>query len=368
MTLTPDEIVNYPLKQAMRGYSVRQVDELLDQVADEIEGLHRRLDEARRDLEDRERRLAETGETEATLKRTLITAQRTAERSISEARDRATEIVDEARREAATLLDEARLEAEELRSEALQSARAEEADLRRRRQGLEERIDGLRRFERDFVARLRDWLDSQVRHLEELHAEPPVAEGEAGGDPGRPLEETGPAAGRGVPAQGPDPAGPPPEGPGQPPPDDTRPEAPAAGEGPHRVTPGEEAASRPSPVGPPPVRVREEAVGAAGRQEHPPARGQPAGRSEPWRQAEADGGAMSGEVDHRGVADPPAGDPTGEPAAGEQDHRRGGDAEEEQGEEPGHADHGERGDGEDDDGEERGLFDELAMRARSEGG
>ncbi len=172
MGLTPDDIVNYPLKQAVRGYSVPQVDELLDQVADTVERLDGEVQQLRRKLRTSEERLAGTSETEATLKRTLVTAQRAAEQSLEEAKERSAEMLDEARREAAALLEQARLDSEEMRVEALQAARAEEADIRRRRQALEGHIEALRIFEREYRARLRSHLEDQLRMLDEVQTRP----------------------------------------------------------------------------------------------------------------------------------------------------------------------------------------------------
>lgn len=179
--LSADDVVNYPLKQAVRGYSVAQVDELLDAVADELERSAREIDELRSRLRRSEQRLQEASETEATLKRTLVTAQRAAEQSIEEAKERAAEILDEARRESAASLEQARLDAEELRVEALHTARAEEAEIRRRRQSLEAHIEALRVFERDYRSRLRGHLEDQLQRLDELDARPaPPAEEDVG--------------------------------------------------------------------------------------------------------------------------------------------------------------------------------------------
>lgn len=171
MGLTPDDIVNYPLKQAVRGYSVPQVDQLLDQVADTVEKLSTEVDDLRRRLRQSEDRLAASSETESTLKRTLVTAQRAAEQSLEEAREEAAELVRDARREAAGVLEEAQLDAEELRVEALKAARAEEAEIRRRRQSLEGHIEALRIFEREYRARLRGHLEDQLRILEEVQGD-----------------------------------------------------------------------------------------------------------------------------------------------------------------------------------------------------
>ena len=173
MTLSPDDIVNYPLKQAVRGYSVKQVDELLDEVADTIEASEQRIADLTERLEAAEEQLAATSETEATLKRTLVTAQRAAEQSLEEAKQRATELVDDARREAAAVVEQAKLEAEELRLESVQAARAEEAETRRRRQAIESHIEAQRTFEPDYRSRLRTLLDEQRRLLDEIPTRPP---------------------------------------------------------------------------------------------------------------------------------------------------------------------------------------------------
>lgn len=188
MGLSPDDIVNYPLKQAVRGYSVPQVDELLDQVADTVERLTSEVEDLRRRLRQSEDRLAAASETESTLKRTLVTAQRAAEQSLDEAREQATGLVEEARRASAGILEAAELDAQELREEAVKAARAEEAEIRRRRQALEGHIEALRIFEREYRARLRGHLEDQLRTLDDV----PVRIASGGGVP-RLEEPDGPA-------------------------------------------------------------------------------------------------------------------------------------------------------------------------------
>ncbi|HEV2787436.1 MAG TPA: DivIVA domain-containing protein, partial [Solirubrobacteraceae bacterium] len=150
MPLTPDEIVNFPLRQGVRGYSVRQGDELLDNVADTIERLHRELAETRARLARAEGRVEEMSDTESTLKRTLITAQRAAEQAIAEARERAREIVEE----------------------ATAGAAQESAAQREEEERLNARVEELREFEREYRAGLRAFLDEQVRALDDLEVAP----------------------------------------------------------------------------------------------------------------------------------------------------------------------------------------------------
>lgn len=130
--LTPERIVDYPLRTGVRGYKVDQVDDLLDRVADRVEDLERRLAERESELERVREQLAGASTDEGTLSRTLVTAQRAAEETVAEAeteaeaitaaaRERADEIVDEAdgqRREASREMDRIRREAELARRDA----------------------------------------------------------------------------------------------------------------------------------------------------------------------------------------------------------------------------------------------------------
>lgn len=146
--LTPDELADYPLKQTMRGYSVAQVDELLDRAADSLERLHTRVADLEQQLGACEERLAAAAETEETLKRTLVTAQRAAEQALDEARERAAKLVDDAEQE----------------------ARDRVLDAERRRRRLEDHIAELRDFEEAYRAQLREALQDRLRQLERIGA------------------------------------------------------------------------------------------------------------------------------------------------------------------------------------------------------
>lgn len=144
--LTPEDLVDYPLKVTVRGYSVAQVDELLDQAADSLEQLQQRVAQLEEQLGSCEERLADAAETEQTLKRTLVTAQRAAEQSLQEARQ-----------EAARLLEQAE-----------QQARNRELEAERRRRQLEDHIEELRDFEESYREELRALIEERLRQLDEL--------------------------------------------------------------------------------------------------------------------------------------------------------------------------------------------------------
>lgn len=182
--LTPNEIADYPLRTGVRGYRVEQVDELLDRVADRIETLERALADARQRLQAAERRAEESSATEATLKRTLVTAQRAAEDTVAEARTEAASIRSDAQEQADELLGSARTEAEELRTRAAEELRESQdrsTDLlrdaqehaARTREDAERDVVLLRDAAERFRNQMREHLDA---HLSLLDRAPAVDE------------------------------------------------------------------------------------------------------------------------------------------------------------------------------------------------
>lgn len=185
MGLTAEEIVEYPLKQTVRGYSVKEVDELLDRAADTIEALRAERDALRERATRAEERLDEVAGTEETLKRALVTAQEAAERCVQQAEEEASAILAEAREEADRLREEATREAEE----AQEAARSELAALR-------ERLEELRRLEGERRHRLREYLEEHLALLDRQGQVPsptPAPTEATDGGPGPEAATAGPA-------------------------------------------------------------------------------------------------------------------------------------------------------------------------------
>ena len=168
LVLGPDEIVNYPLRKATRGYRTDEVDDLLDQLAVQTQDLLAELQRLEEERDRLGRQLAEASETESMLKKTLVTAQRAAEASVAEAREEADELRRRARERAEQLLADAAEQAHELREAALRRARADEADIRRYRRDVEEHVESLRTFAADHRARLAHHLELQQERLAEM--------------------------------------------------------------------------------------------------------------------------------------------------------------------------------------------------------
>lgn len=180
MSLTPEDIEKKRFHDAFRGYNHEEVDVFLDEVAASFQAFHRQIDDAgqriqqlegeleasRRSLSDAQGDLEEVRGTEGLLKRTLIAAQRAADEAIAEAEEQSSEIVSKAKERAA------QIEAEATRRASAIVAGAD-AEIRE----LEERNEELRTLYATHHARLKDFMEGQLRALGSL---PPPG----GGPPG----------------------------------------------------------------------------------------------------------------------------------------------------------------------------------------
>lgn len=192
--LTPESIVDWPLRTGVRGYRVDQVDELLDRVADRVEELERLLAERDAELDRVRTRLEEAAGAEETLSRTLVTAQRTAEETLAEAQDEAERITAEARDRADELVDGARREAADLRHEATREVEEARREAEVERRDAEVRLTQLKGAVVRFRAQLQDHLDAHQALLDQVPEAPdaagdedvPVADGPTDGDRGDP--------------------------------------------------------------------------------------------------------------------------------------------------------------------------------------
>lgn len=181
--LTPDSIAAWPLRKGATGYRVKEVDALLDRVADQIDTLQQQVARQAAELDDVRARADEASATEATLKRTLVMAQRAAEETVASARQQSTDLVEEAQREAAALRDEAAREADEVRSAARRDADELRADAERARQEAELRVTRLRGIADGFRTQLQEHLDAHRALLDNLPvADPGPTSPDAGAD------------------------------------------------------------------------------------------------------------------------------------------------------------------------------------------
>jgi len=194
VALSPEDIVNHEFKQALRGYAVQEVDDLLDRLADQLERAERDIAELRQRVTDADARATEALATESSLKRTLITAQDAAQRTIDAATSDAEKLRSDADREATQQLEEALARSTAMIEEAETEASTIRASFRSEQEAAAGRVAGLATIEDRYRAQLRSLLEHQLGQLELV---------EATGSPGGPeveaLRETlngvGPEAG-----------------------------------------------------------------------------------------------------------------------------------------------------------------------------
>ncbi len=146
MKLTPLDIHHKEFGRSLRGYNEAEVDEFLDQVADELE----RLFKENIDLSERNEMIEEKikgyQDMERTLHNTMVSAQQSAE-----------DIVGKARHEAEVVLKDAEVKAKEIIHNALQQKQKTQAELMR-----------IKAAEEDFRGRFKSLLEGHVRNLGEI--------------------------------------------------------------------------------------------------------------------------------------------------------------------------------------------------------
>ncbi len=145
MKLTPLDIRHKEFKRGMRGYADVEVDEFLDQVADEYERLFKENIDLQDRVESLEDKVAGYKRIEDTLQKTLVNAQASAE-----------EQKQNANKQAQLVLQDAELKSRQLVNEAYSE-----------RQTIEQSLAKLRSAEEDFRFKFRQLLDGYQRQLQE---------------------------------------------------------------------------------------------------------------------------------------------------------------------------------------------------------
>jgi cell division initiation protein len=156
MKLTPLDIRHKEFKRAMRGYADVEVDEFLDEVADEFERIFKENIDLRDRLEVLEDQVAGYKRIEETLQKTLISAQASAD-----------ELKQNSTREAQLIVHEGELQARQLVNEAYTE-----------RQGIEQATARLRSAEQDFRFKFRQLLQGYLAHIDDER--PVTGEADAG--------------------------------------------------------------------------------------------------------------------------------------------------------------------------------------------
>jgi cell division initiation protein len=153
MKLTPLDIHHKEFRNALRGYSPEEVDDFLDEVADDFERLFKENIDLNEKLEAADVRVKEYATLEHTLQNTLVSAQTSAE-----------EIKARAVAEADRLLHEAEARAAEIMSSALERKQHSQAEYAR-----------LQKAEQEFRASFRRMLEGYLRGVADAVAAPAPA-------------------------------------------------------------------------------------------------------------------------------------------------------------------------------------------------
>jgi cell division initiation protein len=156
MKLTPLDIRHKEFKRGMRGYADAEVDEFLDEVADEFERVFKDNIDLGERVEVLESQVSSYKRIEETLQKTLVSAQASAE-----------ELKQNSAKEAQLILHEAELKGRQLVNEAYSE-----------RQSIEQSLAKLKSAEQDFRFKFRQLLEGYLKHLEDAPAEVAMAPGD----------------------------------------------------------------------------------------------------------------------------------------------------------------------------------------------
>lgn len=175
MDVTPQLLHDVEFREAKRGgYNTQDVDDFLERLAvglerqdasvkearQRIEAAEARAAEAERRAVQAEQRASDTSDSDETLKRTLVLAQRTADAAIREAEEQASKTLSSAQDQAARLLADAQETSARARAEAEDDARRAQQDARDLVQAEMRELEAAR-------DQLHDDVDVLERHLEE---------------------------------------------------------------------------------------------------------------------------------------------------------------------------------------------------------
>jgi len=173
MDVTPRELREGNIRDALRGYNHDDVDELLERAAATIEGLNTRVSELAERVSEIETEATRGRETEEMLQRTLLLAQRAADEALEEAREAAQKVLHEAEEQAATVVSEAERDAKREMEDESRRLQREVLELAATRELLDADATALTKFAGELGDRLREAVEAQLAALESRRIEIP---------------------------------------------------------------------------------------------------------------------------------------------------------------------------------------------------
>jgi len=147
--LTPLDIHNREFKKSLRGYDVDEVDEFLDEVIRDFEGLYKENLDLKDTIQKMEENINHYKELEKTLQNTMVLAQQTAD-----------EAKQNASKEAELIIWEAQKKAEQIISEV-------QSEVLERTKSLEE----MKGLEKQLYVKMKSFLKAQLEYMDSYDLE-----------------------------------------------------------------------------------------------------------------------------------------------------------------------------------------------------
>jgi DivIVA domain-containing protein len=162
MDVSPKTLREVEFRVKTRGYHPEDVDQFLEQVAAGVEVLQDRMRQAVERAQRAEAAAAEAGDSDETLRKTLVLAQRTADLAVQEAREQATRILAGAEQQAQAIIAEADERGRRTHEDAIAECRAELSRLESARAQAQQDVDTLNRWLEEHKAHLHDALSDAI--------------------------------------------------------------------------------------------------------------------------------------------------------------------------------------------------------------
>lgn len=162
MALSPLDIRNKTFSVKMRGFSQEEVDDFLDQVISDYEGIIRENRDLEKKVKHAEEKLTYFNELKDALNQSIIVAQDTADKLRDNSTKEAEFILSNAEQEANQTISEAKAEAQKLMADATATANLLIDDATNKAKTLVDETDDLKKKTRSFHQRLMLLLESQL--------------------------------------------------------------------------------------------------------------------------------------------------------------------------------------------------------------
>ena len=167
--LTPVDIHNKEFSTSFRGFNKEDVDDFLDQVVNDYETLYRENNQLRKEIDLNKKQLEQYRQLEKNLQDTLLVAQRTADEVVTTANTRGEEIRQAAKQAADNLKREAQLYADKLRQDTEQECKRKIDHAATQIRAAVEEYERIVRERRQFVAKMRNLLQTELGLLDEAY-------------------------------------------------------------------------------------------------------------------------------------------------------------------------------------------------------